>query len=85
MNKPLSLPDANGLFGSFGGRFVAETLMPLILELQDEYATAKNDPEFQRQLAYFQGDYVAAPARSTLPSGSPSTSAARVFTSSVKS
>ena len=62
MNKPLSLPDANGLFGSFGGRFVAETLMPLILELQDEYATAKNDPEFQRQLAYFQGDYVGRPS-----------------------
>lgn len=66
MNKPMdlssSLPDANGLFGSFGGRFVAETLMPLILELQDEYATAKNDPEFQRQLAYFQGDYVGRPS-----------------------
>ena len=62
MNKPLSLPDANGLFGSFGGRFVAETLMPLILELQDEYTTAKNDPEFQRQLAYFQGDYVGRPS-----------------------
>lgn len=62
MNKPLSLPDANGLFGSFGGRFVAETLMPLILELQDEYAAAKNDPEFQRQLAYFQGDYVGRPS-----------------------
>jgi len=62
MNKPLSLPDANGLFGSFGGRFVAETLMPLILELQDAYTTAKNDPEFQRQLAYFQGDYVGRPS-----------------------
>jgi tryptophan synthase beta chain len=62
MNQPLSLPDANGMFGSFGGRFVAETLMPLILELQDEYAAAKNDPEFQRQLAYFQGDYVGRPS-----------------------
>nr|WP_289137400.1 tryptophan synthase subunit beta [uncultured Halomonas sp.] len=62
MNQPLTLPDANGLFGSFGGRFVAETLMPLILELQDEYAAAKNDPEFQRQLAYFQGDYVGRPS-----------------------
>ena len=61
MNQPLTLPDANGLFGSFGGRFVAETLMPLILELQDEYAAAKNDPEFQRQLAYFQGEYVGRP------------------------
>ena len=66
MNQPVdvskSLPDANGLFGSFGGRFVAETLMPLILELQDEYTIAKNDPEFQRQLAYFQGDYVGRPS-----------------------
>ncbi|QPL47078.1 tryptophan synthase subunit beta [Halomonas sp. A40-4] len=66
MNQPVdisqSLPDANGLFGNFGGRFVAETLMPLILELQDEYTAAKNDPEFQRQLAYFQGDYVGRPS-----------------------
>lgn len=66
MNQPVNLsmgmPDDNGLFGSFGGRFVAETLMPLILELQNEYATAKNDPEFQRQLAYFQGDYVGRPS-----------------------
>ncbi|RUR29483.1 tryptophan synthase subunit beta [Vreelandella andesensis] len=62
MNQFVNLPDANGLFGSFGGRFVAETLMPLILELQDEYTAAKNDPEFQRQLAYFQGDYVGRPS-----------------------
>ena len=73
MNKPIdlsqlstpqaqSLPDANGMFGSFGGRFVAETLMPLILELQEEYTAAKSDPEFQRQLAYFQGDYVGRPS-----------------------
>ncbi|MGP5564072.1 tryptophan synthase subunit beta [Vreelandella alkaliphila] len=62
MNQFVNLPDANGLFGSFGGRFVAETLMPLILELQDEYAAAKNDPVFQRQLAYFQGDYVGRPS-----------------------
>lgn len=66
MNKPMdlssSLPNANGLFGSFGGRFVAETLMPLILELQDEYANAKSDPEFQRQLTYFQNDYIGRPS-----------------------
>lgn len=73
MNKPIdlsrlatpqatSLPDINGMFGSFGGRFVAETLMPLILELQEEYTAAKSDPEFQRQLAYFQGDYIGRPS-----------------------
>ncbi|WP_447926542.1 tryptophan synthase subunit beta [Vreelandella sp. EE27] len=59
---PASLPDGNGMFGSFGGRFVAETLMPLINELRDEYAVAKNDPEFQRKLAYFQNDYVGRPS-----------------------
>lgn len=73
MNKPIdlsrlttpqtaSLPDINGMFGSFGGRFVAETLMPLILELQEEYTAAKSDPEFQRQLAYFQGEYIGRPS-----------------------
>ena len=66
MNKPMdlssSLPNANGLFGSFGGRFVAETLMPLILKLQDEYTNAKSDPEFQHQLTYFQNDYVGRPS-----------------------
>ncbi|MQT71759.1 tryptophan synthase subunit beta, partial [Pseudomonas sp. FSL R10-0071] len=39
-------PDDNGLFGSFGGRYVAETLMPLILDLDREYELAKKDPEF---------------------------------------
>ncbi|MBZ5488083.1 tryptophan synthase subunit beta [Halomonas aquamarina] len=66
MNKPFnpsaSLPDGNGMFGSFGGRFVAETLMPLINELRDEYAAAKHDPEFQQELAYFQTDYVGRPS-----------------------
>ncbi|RMO56129.1 hypothetical protein ALQ39_05584, partial [Pseudomonas amygdali pv. eriobotryae] len=36
-------PDANGLFGSFGGRYVAETLMPLVLDLNREYEAAKAD------------------------------------------
>ncbi|MCO8168916.1 tryptophan synthase subunit beta [Pseudomonas sp. 21LCFQ02] len=54
-------PDANGLFGSFGGRYVAETLMPLILDLNREYEAAKQDPTFAEQLAYFQRDYVGRP------------------------
>ena len=37
-------PDERGHFGLYGGRFVAETLMPLILELEQAYAEAKNDP-----------------------------------------
>lgn len=55
-------PDARGLFGVFGGRYVAETLMPLILQLGEAYEEAKNDPEFQRELAYFQRDYVGRPS-----------------------
>ena len=54
-------PDDNGLFGSFGGRYVAETLMPLVLDLNREYEAAKADPEFARQMAYFQSDYVGRP------------------------
>ncbi|QOR37752.1 tryptophan synthase subunit beta [Billgrantia diversa] len=55
-------PDADGLFGRFGGRFVPETLMPLIADLQAEYDAAQKDAEFQRQLAYFQRDYVGRPS-----------------------
>lgn len=55
-------PDAHGMFGRFGGRFVPETLMPLISELQSEYDAARQDTEFQRQLAYFQRDYVGRPS-----------------------
>ncbi|MBU2294967.1 MAG: tryptophan synthase subunit beta [Gammaproteobacteria bacterium] len=55
-------PDANGLFGSFGGQYVAETLMPLIHDLAAEYEKAKLDPEFQKELAYFQRDFVGRPS-----------------------
>ncbi|MDN3554466.1 tryptophan synthase subunit beta [Halomonas maura] len=51
-------PDADGFFGRFGGRFVAETLMPLILDLREEYASAKQDPSFQGELAAWRKDYV---------------------------
>nr|GFA29025.1 hypothetical protein [Tanacetum cinerariifolium] len=49
------------MFGAFGGRYVAETLMPLILDLNREYEIAKNDPSFLKDLAYFQRDYVGRP------------------------
>ncbi len=55
-------PDAKGLFGRFGGQYVAETLMPLILDLAREYEKAKDDPAFQEELAYFQRDYVGRPS-----------------------
>ena len=40
-------PDKNGRFGKFGGRFVAETLMPLLLAVEDEYKKAKNSKQFK--------------------------------------
>ncbi|NPD69382.1 tryptophan synthase subunit beta [Lichenicola cladoniae] len=55
-------PDERGRFGIFGGRFVAETLMPLILELDQAYEAAKADPEFRRELDYYLKDYVGRPS-----------------------
>ena len=50
-NSLRSGPDASGHFGAYGGRFVAETLMPLVLALEEAYEAAKNDPTFQAELA----------------------------------
>jgi tryptophan synthase beta chain len=55
-------PDEHGHFGIFGGRFVAETLMPLVLELEKAYAAAKADPAFQREMAGHLKDYVGRPS-----------------------
>ncbi len=55
-------PDENGMFGIFGGRFVAETLMPLILELQQAYEDAKADPAFQAEMTYMLTHYVGRPS-----------------------
>jgi tryptophan synthase beta chain len=55
-------PDENGMFGIFGGRFVAETLMPLILELQQAYEEAKKDPSFQAEMAAMLTHYVGRPS-----------------------
>ncbi|MFT9375502.1 tryptophan synthase subunit beta, partial [Komagataeibacter saccharivorans] len=51
-----------GRFGIFGGRFVAETLMPLLLELDAAYTAAQADPEFRRELDYYLKDYVGRPS-----------------------
>ncbi len=51
-----------GMFGDFGGQYVAETLMPLIHELAAEYEKAKTDDAFAKELAYFQRDYVGRPS-----------------------
>ena len=55
-------PDAAGRFGDYGGRYVAETLMPLVLELGRAYAAAKADPAFQAELAGYLTHYVGRPS-----------------------
>ena len=55
-------PDERGHFGMFGGRFVAETLMPLILELEQAYARAKSDPAFQAEMNFYLEHYVGRPS-----------------------
>ena len=55
-------PDEAGHFGMFGGRFVAETLMPLILDLDEAYTAAKADPEFQRELDGLNAHYSGRPS-----------------------
>jgi len=55
-------PDERGFFGIYGGRFVAETLMPLILELEKAYEAAKNDPAFHAQLADLNNHYGGRPS-----------------------
>src|SRR5213078_4802075 len=55
-------PDDRGHFGIFGGRFVAETLMPLILDLEKAYNDAKADPAFLREMNGYLKDYVGRPS-----------------------
>ena len=53
-----SLPDENGRFGKFGGRFVPETLVAALDQLEDEYKKAQQDPAFQKQLDGLLKDFV---------------------------
>ena len=55
-------PDERGRFGDFGGRYVPETLMPLVLELGQAYAKAKADPAFQAELTAFHKHYTGRPS-----------------------
>ncbi|HEY1385499.1 MAG TPA: pyridoxal-phosphate dependent enzyme, partial [Dongiaceae bacterium] len=55
-------PDEFGRFGMFGGRFVAETLMPLILEVEKAYNAAKADPKFAEQMEYYRKHYIGRPS-----------------------
>src|SRR5690606_5077829 len=56
-------PDEDGMFGLFGGRFVAETLMPLILELEAEWKAAKDDPAFKAELQALSTHYAGRPSK----------------------
>ncbi len=68
MNAPLkpnsfrSGPDENGRFGIYGGRFVAETLMPNILELEKAYHEARNDPAYVAEMASHRTHYIGRPS-----------------------
>ncbi|MEO1249259.1 MAG: tryptophan synthase subunit beta, partial [Pseudomonadota bacterium] len=55
-------PDESGHFGKFGGRFVAETLMPLILSVEKAYEEARKDPDFAREMDYYLAHYVGRPS-----------------------
>jgi len=61
-NSLRALPDERGHFGPFGGRYVAETLMPLILDLEREYRAAKADPAFQAEFDGLMTHYVGRPS-----------------------
>jgi len=57
----INLPDKKGHFGEFGGRYVSETLIPALTELQNAYEEAKEDPNFQKEIDYYLKNYVGRP------------------------
>ena len=59
--KPHKLPDSRGHFGKFGGKYVIETLMPALQQLEQVYEEAKNDPQFKKDLDYYLKHYVGRP------------------------
>ena len=61
-NSFKQLPNEKGYFGQFGGRYVSETLMPLILKVEKEYFKIKNDSKFQEELNYYLKTYVGRPS-----------------------
>jgi len=56
-----NLPDSRGHFGQYGGRYVAETLMPALIELERAYREARRDPKFREQLKSYAREYVGRP------------------------
>jgi tryptophan synthase beta chain len=62
LNSLRTGPDERGHFGIFGGRFVAETLMPLVLDLERAYEEAKRDPAFKKEMDYHLKHFVGRPS-----------------------
>ena len=62
LNSYRNQPDEAGRFGIHGGRFVAETLMPLILQVEQAYRDAQNDPSYAAEMAYYLKHYVGRPS-----------------------
>lgn len=58
----IDYPDKMGRFGKYGGKFVPETLMPALDELEEAYLTAKDDPEFNKEFEYYLREYVGRPS-----------------------
>ncbi len=61
MSATATVPDATGHFGPYGGRFVPETLMHPLQQLEEEYFHAQQDPEFQREFAYYLEEFCGRP------------------------
>ncbi len=61
MDTKTTLPDEMGHYGQFGGRYVSETLMPAILQLEEAYKEIKDDPKFHEELNYYLSEYVGRP------------------------
>jgi tryptophan synthase beta chain len=59
--EPATVPDAHGRFGPYGGRYVPETLMYPLQQLEEEYFRAQKDPEFQRELSYYLREFCGRP------------------------
>ena len=61
-NSYLQWPDEKGYFGKYGGRYVAETLMPLILEVEDTYNKLKDDSQFNEEFHRYLKHFVGRPS-----------------------
>src|SRR3972149_5353159 len=59
--KSQKWPDKHGHFGIYGGRYISETLMPGVLELEKAYLKFKNEPDFKTELDYYLKEYVGRP------------------------